>query len=108
MNFERIERTPSDLIVPTKCVGCHLGSRLFEPERSFPVDPRPGPDGPRRLYVSDDFKDVGVVRGLDEHRKRSDMVLGMYGTLFISQLRSTRSADTLDSRMMSLLEEVGF
>lgn len=100
-----IEREPSDLIVPTRCVGCHFGNRLFEPERSFPADPRPGPDGPRKLYVSDESKNVDVVRDLDEHRKRSDTILGLYGTLFISQLINTPD---LSPEFTALLKSAGF
>jgi len=100
-----IKREPTDLIVPTRCVGCHFGNRLFEPERSFPADPRPGPDGPRKLYVSVEFKNAQVVRNLDEHRKRSDTILGLYGTLFISRLKSTPD---LSPELRSLLQSAGF
>ena len=35
---------PRALETPRQCVGCHLGQREFEPEKSFP---RPATDGPR-------------------------------------------------------------
>ncbi len=82
---DRIQQKPSDLVIPTKCVGCHFGTKLFEPERSFPSAVADGPNGPRGIYVS---YPVGadLVGLFDEHRRRSDRVLGLYGTLFISRL----------------------
>lgn len=101
----RIRRDPTDLTVPTRCVGCHFGNRLFEPERSFPAESRPGPNGPRKMYVSEELKNADVVRMLDEHRKRSDTILGLYGTLFISQLKATSD---LSSDLKDLLDRAGF
>jgi hypothetical protein len=83
---DRIEQRPKDLMVPTKCVGCHFGSRLFEPEKSFPQSVRDAPDGPRRIYSLSNERTRRVVLLLDEHRRRSDRVLGLYGTLFLSAL----------------------
>jgi len=103
-----VRRSPTDLMVPTRCVGCHFGNRLFEPERSFPVDPPPAPDGPRRLYVSEEMRDPEVVRLLDEHRKRSDRILGLYATLFVSELRSRRAEGTLSKPLVDALAAAGF
>jgi len=103
-----VKRAPTDLTVPTRCVGCHFGNRLFEPERSFPVDPPPAPDGPRRLYVSDDMRDPEVVRVLDEHRKRSDRILGLYATLFISEMKMQRATGTLSLPVEDALASAGF
>ncbi len=106
--ISRIERSPSDLIIPTRCVGCHFGNRLFEPERSFPVDPAPGPDGPRKLYVTGDMRNLRVVRSIDEHRKRSDTILGLYATLYISRMNARRAEGTIDPEVDRLLVAAGF
>lgn len=106
--ISRIEHMPSDLIVPTQCVGCHFGNRLFEPEKSFPIDPAPGPDGPRKLYVTGDMRNLRVVRAIDEHRKRSDTILGLYATLFISQMKTRRAEGTIDPEIERILIDAGF
>ncbi|MDA0874528.1 MAG: hypothetical protein O3C45_05630, partial [Bacteroidetes bacterium] len=31
---DRVRKEPRDLVVPTRCTGCHFGDRAFEPERS--------------------------------------------------------------------------
>ena len=103
-----VERTPTDLIVPTRCVGCHFGNRLFEPERSFPVDPPPGPMGPRLLHVSETMRRVDVITRIDEHRKRSDSILGLYATLFISEMQSRRANGSLDPSVEEALTKAGF
>lgn len=98
-----LRRNPSNLDVPTKCIGCHFGSRLFEPERSFPVTPRPGPDGVRALYLSHALPGADLITRLDEHRKRSDLVLGLYGTFLLGKLRSLRKDNGLTPREKDLL-----
>lgn len=98
---------PRPLKTPTQCVGCHFGSKLFEPERSFPAEAPPGPHGPRALYVDDALRDAEVVRFFDEHRKRSDHVLGLYNTLFVAQLRAQQQAGTLPPEDAALLEALG-
>lgn len=95
---------PKELRSPTQCVGCHFGNRLFEPERSFPATPAPGPHGPRTLHVPDSWRDVDVVRFFDEHRKRSDTILGLYGTLFVAQLRAAERVGELTEDERRLLE----
>lgn len=85
-----IENEPSDLNVPTQCVGCHVGSRPFEPERSFPAAARPGPSGPRLVHVDPDIRTEGIVGRLREHVRRSDTILGLYATLYLSRIRSAR------------------
>jgi hypothetical protein len=95
---------PRELSVPVQCVGCHYGDKVFEPEASFPARARPGPHGPRQLYVEDAYRDVEVVRYFDEHRRRSDTVLGLYGTLFVSKLRAERNAGGLDEADADLLD----
>jgi hypothetical protein len=98
---------PRSLKTPTQCVGCHFGSKLFEPERSFPAEAPPGPHGPRGLYVDEDLQDRDVVAFFDEHRKRSDTILGLYNTLFVARLRAERRAGTLSEEDAALLDQLG-
>lgn len=103
-----LTRHPKNLDVPTKCIGCHFGTRLFEPERSFPSKPQPGPDGPRALYF--DYPPPGreLIRSLDEHRKRSDLVLGLYGTLMLAKLRNLKQEGSLGEEEADVLGSIGF
>jgi hypothetical protein len=103
-----LERTPTNLTVPTRCVGCHFGNRLFEPEKSFPVVPSPGPTGPRELYVGSSMKRSETIARLDEHRKRSDSILGLYATLFISEMQSRREQGLLEPEEEEFLSKAGF
>ena len=98
---------PRALKTPTQCVGCHFGGRLFEPEKSFPGTASEGPHGPRALYVPEAWRDAEVVRFFDEHRKRSDTVLGLYNTLFAAKLRADRRAGRLAPEDARLLESLG-
>lgn len=97
---------PRALRAPVECVGCHHGDKVFEPEASFPAPARPGPHGPRQVYVEDALRDEEVVRFFDEHRRRSDTVLGLYGTLFVSRLRAERRAGRLNAADAALLESL--
>ncbi|HYE57649.1 MAG TPA: hypothetical protein VD948_04050 [Rhodothermales bacterium] len=96
---------PRPLRAPTQCVGCHFGQRLFEPEKSFPGEATPGPDGPRALYT--EHRDAAVVQALDEHRRRADHVLGLYGTLYATRLKAARAAGTLAPEDAALLDSLG-
>ena len=98
---------PRNLKTPTQCVGCHFGSKQFEPERSFPGEAPPGPNGPRAIHVGNDHRDAEVVRFFQEHSKRSDTVLGIYNTLFVTQLRAQRKASTISDEDTKLLELLG-
>jgi hypothetical protein len=98
---------PRQLKTPTQCAGCHFGDKQFEPERSFPGEARPGPHGPRAIYVDDALRDMEVTRFFDEHRKRSDYVLGLYNTLFVAQLRADRRAGRIDATDAALLDTLG-
>lgn len=91
---------PRSIESPTQCVGCHFGSKLFEPERSFPEAAPQGPDGQRMIHSMGNSR---VVRFFDEHRKRSDMVLGLHATLYVSELLKRPVSDD-DHR---LLEQLG-
>lgn len=98
---------PRALRAPTQCVGCHVGSRAFEPEQSFPSEAPPGPFGPRAVHVGPALRDAEVVAFFDEHRKRSDTVLGLYGTLFVSKLLADRDAGRLAPEDAALLDALG-
>lgn len=74
---------PRPLRAPMQCIGCHAGSRLFEPERSFPSDAPTGPDGPRAVHT--DARSAAATAFFDEHRKRSDGLLGLYATVYATQ-----------------------
>ena len=78
---------PKELTTPTHCVGCHFGNKPFEPEISFPAQAPDGPFGPRGIRVDQSMRDSLVADFFDEHRKRSDTILGPYATLYVSQLR---------------------
>lgn len=94
---------PRSLASPTQCAGCHFGSKQFEPERSFPSHSTPGPDGPRAYYLDDEARDEVVATRFDEHRKRSDTVLGIYITAYVSQLRAKRPRTEEDARLLQQL-----
>lgn len=74
---------PRPLKSPTQCIGCHAGSRLFEPEKSFPAEAPAGPDGPRAIHTT--YRSAAATAFFDEHRKRSDGLLGLYATVYAAQ-----------------------
>ncbi len=97
---------PRPLQSPTQCAGCHFGSRTFEPEKSFPAPARPGPDGPRQFVSDVPRVSPDVVAFFDEHRRRSDTVLGIYATLFVGQLQEMAAAGNIsdsDRRILATL-----
>jgi hypothetical protein len=98
---------PKSLKVPTQCAGCHLGTRLYEPEKSFPGAAPPGPEGERAIHVEESLKNPTVVRLLDEHRKRSDGILGLYGTIYLSKLVEARAHGDLSVDDAALLDAFG-
>ena len=97
---------PKPLAVPTQCAGCHLGSRLYEPEKSFPAPAAPGPAGPRSVHWEGPVPTTDLVRYFDEHRKRSDGILGLYATLYVAELDARRSAGTLSDEESGLLDSL--
>lgn len=97
---------PRSLDSPTQCVGCHFGSRLFEPERSFPHSAPEGPRGVRALYVDEELRDAEVVDFFDEHARRSDTVLGLYGSLFVARLRADRRLGRITTADAELLDSL--
>ena len=102
-----IKKEPDPMLVPTQCVGCHFGDRLFEPERSFPSKPRPGPNGERTLFVPEQFRSAELAATLAEHAKRSDHVLGIYGTLYLSGLVQKTRAGNADEKERLLIQRLG-
>ena len=102
---------PRRLRAPIQCVGCHLGRRLFEPEKSFPATAPDGPHGPRALLVDGDVR--AAVAGydlaafFDEHATRSDGVLGLYATLYTARMLAERDAGRIRPEDAALLERLG-
>lgn len=97
---------PRPLRSPTQCIGCHFGQKLFEPEKSFPAAAPDGPFGPRGIYVGDEMRNAEVVAFFNEHARRSDTVLGLYGTLFVSKLLADRAAGRLLAADAALLDNL--
>jgi hypothetical protein len=95
---------PRALRSPTQCVGCHFGRKLFEPEESFPAEAPAGPFGPRGIDVGPEMRNADVVALFDEHARRSDTVLGVYNTLFVSGLLADRRAGRLVPEDAALLD----
>ena len=98
---------PRALRTPIQCVGCHLGQRQFDPEKSFPAQAPDGPHGPRIIHVPVTMRNLQVVQFFDEHAKRSDGVLGLYATLYTSQLIADRLSGTIAPADAALLERIG-
>lgn len=95
---------PRPLQSPTQCAGCHFGSRTFEPEKSFPAAARPGPNGPRQFVSDVPTVSPEIVSFFDEHRRRSDTVLGIYATLFVGALQEKAAAGEIsevDARILA-------
>ncbi|MEO1572599.1 MAG: hypothetical protein AAFU51_15185 [Bacteroidota bacterium] len=104
---------PRDLAAPTQCVGCHLGTKLHEPEKSFPAEAPDGPHGPRAIYIDEATRDAEETRAVTErfaeHRTRSDSVLGLYATLFVADLLADRRAGrALDAEDEATLAALGY
>ena len=100
---QRIDSTvtgPKTLAAPTQCTGCHFGSRAFEPEKSFPGDAPAGPEGPRQILLQDSRPSARLVAYLNEHLKRSDYVLGLYGTLYLQ--KNVVDAEAPDTALASI------
>jgi len=100
-----IRKEPRDMLVPTRCTGCHYGDRLFEPERSFPGMARPGPSGERMLFIPESWRDGDLTASIQEHARRSDTVLGLYATLYLAE--AAAMARSTDSKPSPYLERFG-
>ena len=53
------------------------------------------------------LRDPEIVRFFDEHRKRSDTVLGLYNTLFVAGLKAAREQGALPPTEAALLDTLG-
>ncbi|NND71493.1 MAG: hypothetical protein HKN43_07930 [Rhodothermales bacterium] len=93
------------LAAPAQCTGCHFGKRANEPEKSFPGNAPVGPDGPRKIHMIDPLPSTQLVRFFDEHRRRSDYLLGLYGTLYVNRLMQTSPSDSLIAPFMTRLDQ---
>jgi hypothetical protein len=103
---ERTETPPKQLNVPLQCVGCHYGERLFEPEKSYPVDAPSRGMLVRRIYF-DPRPTPDLVEFFDEHRRRSDGILGLYATLFVQELMAAKDRGELRDLDAELLTSLG-
>ena len=97
---------PRPLRAPTDCVGCHLGDRSFEPERSWPARPPDSVRG-RALHVPDAWRSRPATVLFDEHAARDGGVLGIYATLYAGRLLAAREAGTLEPADRALLDALG-
>ncbi|MFN3597925.1 MAG: hypothetical protein ACK41D_11725 [Rubricoccaceae bacterium] len=86
---------PRPLASPVQCTGCHLGRRLFEPEKSFPAAAPDGPYGEQAYHVPDAWRSGAITAHFQEHARRPDGVLGLYATLYTGRLAAARAAGTL-------------
>ena len=98
---------PRALRAPTQCTGCHLGEKLFDPEKSFPGTATDGPFGPRAIHVPDDWRSQQATALFSEHARRDDGVLGLYATLYAGRLMQARQRGTLAPEDAALLDAVG-
>jgi hypothetical protein len=87
---QRTSRTvspPTPYAAPTQCVGCHLGTMPYEPEASFLLE-GDEPSGREYLLLDRRLRNEKVVNLLNEHARRSDNVLGVYGTVYLAEILS--------------------
>ena len=98
---------PLPLKAPTQCTGCHLGQKLYEPEKSFPAPAADGPNGPRAYYVPDAWRSAEATALFQEHARRDDGVLGLYATLYTGRLLAARADGTLAPDDAALLDRLG-
>ncbi len=91
---DRVRKEPKDMVIPTRCTGCHFGDRQFEPERSFPGEAQPGPNGERAIYIPNEWRADALAMTLQEHARRSDTILGLYATLYLAEAASSKSGSS--------------
>lgn len=96
---------PRSLATPRQCVGCHFGTRMFEPEKSFPAPASSGPDGERAWYTL--ARDPAITEFFSEHDRRSDRVLGLYATIHVTELIRAREMGPIPIEDAHLLAELG-
>ncbi len=98
---------PRALRTPTQCTGCHLGQKLYEPEKSWPNAASDGPFGPRAYHVPESWRSPQAAALFQEHARRDDGVLGLYGTLYASRLLADREAGAIAPEDAALLGRLG-
>lgn len=98
---------PRALRVPTQCTGCHLGQKLYEPEKSYPASAPDGPFGPRAVYVDEPARSPEATALFREHARRADGVLGLYATVHAGRLMAAREAGTITAEDAALLDALG-
>ena len=98
---------PRPLRAPVQCTGCHLGRRLFQPEQSFPAHASDGPFGPRDYLVPEGWRSAEATALFDEHARRDDSVLGLYGTLYTARLLAERQSGQIAPEDAALLDGLG-
>ncbi|MEO0559546.1 MAG: hypothetical protein AAF170_15325 [Bacteroidota bacterium] len=104
---EATSTPPLPLKAPTQCTGCHLGQKLYEPEKSFPAEAADGPNGPRAYYVPDSWRSPEATALFQEHARRDDGVLGLYATLYAGRLMTERVGGTIAPEDAALLDRLG-
>ncbi len=103
-----VQKEPENMQVPVKCIGCHYGDRQFEPERSFPAQPRPGPNGPRVIFTEEANKSAQIAADLQEHARRSDTILGLYATLYLSGVSTRIRQGEATADEIDMMQRLGF
>ena len=98
---------PRALRVPTQCTGCHLGRKLYEPEKSYPASAPDGPFGPREVHVPEAVRSPEATALFQEHARRADGVLGIYATVHAGRLMAARDAGTISPEDAALLDALG-
>ncbi|GAB5537109.1 MAG: hypothetical protein Rubg2KO_33580 [Rubricoccaceae bacterium] len=104
---EATSTPPLPLKAPTQCTGCHLGQKLYEPEKSFPAEASDGPNGPRAYYVPDAWRSPEATALFQEHARRDDGVLGLYATLYAGRLMTERAGGSIAPDDAALLDRLG-
>lgn len=84
-NVRHSSSPPTPYAAPVQCVGCHLGNMLYEPEESFIIG-REGKTEGEYLVLGNHPRNPKIVELLDEHARRSDHVLGVYGTVYLTEI----------------------
>ena len=98
---------PRPLRAPLQCTGCHLGQKLYEPEKSYPAAATEGPFGPRAYRVEDAARSAQATALFQEHARRQDGVLGLYATVYAGRLMQARAEGTATPDETALLERLG-
>ena len=98
---------PRALRAPLQCTGCHLGQKLYEPEKSYPATPGPGPNGPRAIRVDDAARSAEATALFEEHAGRDDGVLGLYATVHAGRLMQARADGSASSGDLARLDRLG-